>query len=52
MLRHTFLRRVADKHDVHVAQKMSGSVSIKEIFRYTQPSQAEVDNFAEEIFGG
>ena len=51
MLRHTFLRHIADKHDVHVAQKMSGSVSVKEVFRYTQPSQDEVDEFAEGIFG-
>lgn len=33
-LRHTFLKKVTDKHGVHFAQEMSGNVSIKEIFRY------------------
>ncbi|WP_152606883.1 tyrosine-type recombinase/integrase, partial [Candidatus Jidaibacter acanthamoebae] len=27
MLRHSFLKRIADKYDVHIAQKMSGNVS-------------------------
>jgi integrase/recombinase XerD len=46
MLRHTFLKRVADKHGVHIAQKMSGNASISQIFRYTKPSQDEIDNIA------
>lgn len=50
MLRHTFLKRVADKHGVHVAQKMSGNVSMSEIFRYTKPSQTEIDKHVEELF--
>lgn len=50
MLRHTFLKRVADKHGVHVAQQMSGNVSIKEVFRYTKPSQDEMDEISEGIF--
>jgi len=50
MLRHTFLKRVADKHGVHTAQEMSGNVSIKEVFRYTKPSQAEMDETAEGVF--
>lgn len=50
MLRHTFLKRVADKHGVHTAQEMSGNVSIKEVFRYTKPSQAEMDETAENVF--
>lgn len=50
MLRHTFLKRVADKHGVHVAQKMSGNISMQEIFRYAQPSQAEMDDTAEKVF--
>ncbi len=49
-LRHTFLKRVADKHGVHVAQRMSGNVSIREIFRYTQPHQDEVDLAVEDLF--
>lgn len=50
MLRHTFLKRIADKHDVHVAQEMSGNVSMKEIFRYTKPSQEEMEETAEGLF--
>ncbi|MCE7929366.1 MAG: site-specific integrase, partial [Chloroflexi bacterium CFX7] len=50
MLRHTFLKRVADKHGVHVAQRMSGNVSIREIFRYTKPSEEEMQRTAEELF--
>ncbi|NRA73741.1 MAG: tyrosine-type recombinase/integrase [Rickettsiales bacterium] len=50
MLRHTFLKRIADKHGVHVAQKMSGNVSMSEIFRYTKPSQNEIDKQVEELF--
>jgi len=50
MLRHTFLKRVADKHGVHTAQEMSGNVSIKEVFRYTKPSQDEMDETAEGVY--
>lgn len=50
MLRHTFLKRVTDKHGVHFAQAVSGNVSIREIFRYAQPSQTEIDNKIEEIY--
>lgn len=49
-LRHTFLKHIADKHDIHVAQKMSGNVSIREIFRYTQPSDDEIHNYVEILF--
>ena len=49
MLRHTFLKRVADKHGVHIAQKMSGNASISQIFRYTKPSQDEIDNIAHDL---
>jgi len=49
MLRHTFLKKIADKHGIHIAQKMSGNVSISEIFRYTKPSQDEIDQIAEEL---
>ena len=30
-LRHTFLKKVTDKHGVHFAQEMSGNVSIKQV---------------------
>ena len=49
MLRHTFLKRVADKHGIHIAQKMSGNASISQIFRYTKPSQDEIDTIAHNL---
>ena len=49
-LRHTFLKKVTDKHGVHFAQELSGNVSIKEIFRYAKPSQAEMQSTIEELF--
>ena len=49
-LRHTFLKKVTDKHGVHFAQEMSGNVSIKEIFRYAKPSQDEVQSTIEALF--
>ncbi len=50
MLRHTFLRRVADKHGIHVAQELSGNVGMREIFRYTKPSDADMVRTVEELF--
>ena len=50
MLRHTFLRRVADKHGIHVAQELSGNVGMREIFRYTKPSDADMARTVEELF--
>ena len=49
-LRHTFLRHVADKHGVHYAQRLSGNVSIREVFRYTKPSDEEVEEDVEKLF--
>ncbi|WP_083191066.1 tyrosine-type recombinase/integrase [Legionella jamestowniensis] len=49
-LRHTFLKKVTDKHGVHFAQELSGNVSIKEIFRYAKPSQDEMQLTVEELF--
>ncbi|HDV5785702.1 TPA: tyrosine-type recombinase/integrase [Legionella pneumophila] len=49
-LRHTFLKKVTDKHGVHFAQELSGNVSIKEIFRYAKPSQEEMQSTIEELF--
>ena len=49
-LRHTFLKRVTDKHGVHFARELSGNVSIKEIFRYAKPSQEEMQSTIEELF--
>ena len=50
MLRHTFLKRVTDKHGVHVAQKLSGNTSVREIFRYAKPSEEEVERVVEGLF--
>jgi integrase/recombinase XerD len=49
-LRHTFLKKVTDKHGVHFAQELSGNVSIKEIFRYAKPSQEEMQSTIEDLF--
>lgn len=49
-LRHTFLKKVTDKHGVHFAQELSGNVSIKEIFRYAKPSQEEMQSTIEKLF--
>ncbi|WP_245614419.1 tyrosine-type recombinase/integrase [Legionella massiliensis] len=49
-LRHTFLKKVTDKHGVHFAQELSGNVSIKEIFRYAKPSEEEMQSTIEELF--
>lgn len=50
MLRHTFLKRVADQHGVHFAQKLSGNVSVREIFRYAKPSEEESAKIVEGLF--
>lgn len=50
MLRHTFLKRVTDKHGVHFAQQMSGNVSIRDIMRYAKSSQQEIEQAVEELF--
>lgn len=49
-LRHTFLKKAADKHGLHFAHEASGNVSIKEIFRYAKPSQEEIADAVEEMF--
>lgn len=50
MLRHTFLKRVADKHGVHTAQDLSGNISMKEIFRYTKPNYEQKYNIVEALY--
>lgn len=50
MLRHTFLKKIADKHGLHVAQSLSGNVSIREIFRYTKPNDQQKQDMLEQIF--
>lgn len=50
MLRHTFLKRVADKHGVHTAQDLSGNISMREIFRYTKPNYQQKHDIVESLF--
>jgi len=50
MLRHTFLKRITDQHGVHIAQKLSGNVSVREIFRYAKPSEEESAAVVEGLF--
>lgn len=50
MLRHTFLKRVTDKHGIHIAQQLSGNVSVREIFRYARPSYEESASVVENLF--
>lgn len=50
MLRHTFLKRIADKHGIHVAQDLSGNISMKEIFRYTKPNYNEKLSIVEALY--
>lgn len=49
MLRHTKLKKIADKHGVHVAWGFSGNTSTKVIFNYTKPSQEEKGEIAENV---
>jgi len=49
-LRHTFLKKVTDKHGVHFAHEISGNVSVKEIFMYAKPSQEEIQDTVEQLF--
>jgi integrase/recombinase XerD len=49
-LRHAFLKRIADKEGIHAAQEISGNVSMKEIFRYTRPSDEDMEEMVKGIF--
>ena len=49
MLRHTALRKAAEK-DIRYAMKLSGHVSTKYIWRYTEPGQREFDHALEELY--
>ena len=50
ILRHTSLRRWADKKGVRYARMISGQVSDRYIWRYTQPSRDEIRDAAEELW--
>jgi integrase/recombinase XerD len=42
-LRHTYLRKVAQKHGVEFAMQMSGHASSKYIWRYVKPSDEQTE---------
>jgi len=50
MLRHTALRKAAEKEDIRYAMKLSGHTSSKYIWRYTEPSRQEQEQALEELF--
>lgn len=49
-LRHSFLKRMTDKHGVHYAHRVSGNISVREIFRYAKPSNAEIAACVDNLF--
>ncbi len=49
-LRHTYLRKLANKYGVQYAKEESGQVSDKYIWRYVQPSQAEREEKLEQLY--
>jgi len=50
MLRHTALRKAAEKEDIRCAMKLSGHTSSMYIWRYTEPSRQEQERALEELF--
>jgi integrase/recombinase XerD len=50
LLRHTTLRRAAEKEDIRYAMKLSGHTSSKYIWRYTEPSKEDEERALEELF--
>jgi integrase/recombinase XerD len=50
MLRHTALRKAAEKEDIRYAMKLSGHTSSKYIWRYTEPSHQEQERALEDLF--
>lgn len=50
VLRHTSLRKMAEKKGVRYAQRMAGHTSPKYIWRYVQPSEDEMEDAIEDLF--
>lgn len=50
VLRHTCLRRAAEKHGVQYAMELSGQSSERYIWRYVQPSRAEKEAALDALF--
>lgn len=49
-LRHTCLKRANDKYGMSFAKKISGNIGDRELYRYTAPSQQEVEEKVEGLF--
>jgi integrase/recombinase XerD len=50
LLRHTMLRKTAEKYGVQYAMELAGHSSSRYIWRYVQPSQEEKEAALEELF--
>jgi hypothetical protein len=50
VLRHTALRKMAEKKGIRYARQMAGHASNKYIWRYVQPSRIEMEAAVEELF--
>jgi integrase/recombinase XerD len=50
LLRHTMLRKAAEKHGVQYAMELSGHTSSRYIWRYVQPSQEQKEAALEDLF--
>lgn len=50
VLRHTCLRRAAEKHGVQYAMELSGQSSERYIWRYVQPSRADQEAALDDLF--
>jgi integrase/recombinase XerD len=50
VLRHTALRKMAEKKGIRYAQQMAGHASSKYIWRYVQPSRDEMEEAVDELF--
>jgi integrase/recombinase XerD len=50
LLRHTMLRKTAEKHGVQYAIELSGHTSSRYIWRYVQPSQEQKEAALEDLF--
>ena len=50
VLRHTALRKMAEKKGICYAQQIVGHTSTKYIWRYAQPSRSEMEDAIEELF--
>jgi integrase/recombinase XerD len=50
ILRHTLLRKAAEKHGVHYAMELAGHTSSQYIWRYVKPTDEQKEQAQEELF--